>query len=459
MTKQPLYLYNTLSKNKEEFSPITDSRVGMYNCGPTVYDVVHIGNLRAYVFADILRRTLEWNGYAVRHIVNITDVGHLTSDADEGEDKMTKGLKREGLPITLEAMHTLAEKYTKVFEEDLEALNIEPPTALPRASEHIGEQIDLIKALEAKSFTYATSDGIYFDTSKDPRYGKLGGLSNESVARVETNHEKKHPRDFALWKFNADLGWNSPWGKGFPGWHIECSAMSMKYLGETFDIHTGGKEHAAIHHNNEIAQSESATGTPLAHYWLHHEWVNFEGGKMAKSAGGFTTRKTLEERGFDPLSYRYWLLTAHYRSPVDFTWEALESAQNAFHKLKNRLLELGSVPGSPNHEYLEKLTYFVNDDLNTPQALALTWDLLKDESISDPDKRATLLGFDKILGLKLADVTPVEAPLEVKKLVDEREEARTKGRWEKADELRKEIEHLGYTVKDTDQGPYIQKTK
>ncbi|MCI0620020.1 cysteine--tRNA ligase [Candidatus Wolfebacteria bacterium] len=463
MKEQSLYLFNTLTKQKEKFLPIKSGWAGMYNCGPTVYDYVHIGNLRAYVFADVLRRTLEWSGYTVRQIINITDVGHLTSDADDGEDKMTKGLRREGLPVTIEAMRELAEKYTRAFEEDISALNILHPTALPRATEHISEQIELIKALEAKGFAYITSDGVYFDTARDPNYGKLGGLSaqaglsDESFVRADTNSEKKHPRDFALWKFSPELGWGSPWGKGFPGWHIECSAMSMKYLGETFDIHTGGIDHIPIHHNNEIAQSENATNAPLAYYWLHSAFVNFKSAKMAKSAGGFITRKTLEERGFNSVSYRYWLLTAHYRSPLEFTWEALDGAQNALQRLKNRFLELGSGGGAPSQVYLKKFTDFLSDDLNTPQALALVWNFLKNPEISDLDKKATLIEFDKVLGLGLAGIVPTGIPPDVAKLIEKREGARKHDDWQTADELRREIEHLGYSVKDTDTGPRIQK--
>lgn len=290
-----LYLTNTLTKQKELFVPLNEKNVGMYNCGPTVYDYAHIGNLRAYVFADILRRTLEYAGYTVNQVMNITDIGHLSSDADDGEDKMTRGLKREGKPLTLEAMKELADFYAEAFKKDLSWLNIEMPHHMPKASEHIAEDIALIQKLEARGFLYTTSDGVYFNTEKDPHYGKLGGLSdiNEAQARIHAQSEKKSPRDFAVWKKNDVLGYESPWGKGFPGWHMECSAMSMKYLGETFDIHTGGIDHIPVHHNNEIAQSENATGKPYVRTWLHNAFVTVPSGKMAKSEGtGLTLADT-----------------------------------------------------------------------------------------------------------------------------------------------------------------------
>ncbi|MDQ5927822.1 MAG: cysteinyl-tRNA synthetase, partial [Patescibacteria group bacterium] len=309
-----LSFHNTLGKKKEEFVPLIPGKVGMYNCGPTVYDYVHIGNLRALIFADILRRTLERNGYDVNQVMNITDVGHLTSDADAGEDKMMKGLKREGLPFTLEGMRELADRYIDAFMKDLEAVNVIVPTTMPRASDHINEQIELIKRLEAKGLTYSTSDGLYFSTKDYPEYGKLGGISESEAGdehtRIVENTEKRDPRDFALWKFNNELGWESPWGKGFPGWHIECSAMSIKYLGESFDIHTGGIEHVAVHHNDEIAQAEAATEKPFSRFWMHNDHVQVSGRKMAKSEGTGFTRKDLEERGITPLSYRYFVLTA-----------------------------------------------------------------------------------------------------------------------------------------------------
>jgi len=451
-----LRFFNTLGRKLEEFTPINPPTVGMYNCGPTVYDRAHIGNLRTYVFSDTLRRVLERNGYRVHQVMNITDVGHLTSDADEGEDKMTKGLKREGLPLTLSGMRDLATKYTETFLEDIALLNILRPEELPRASEHIKEQIALIAALEKKGYTYTTSDGVYFDTSKNKEYGKLGGLSDQAEARVEENAEKKSPRDFALWKFNSGIGWESPWGNGFPGWHIECSAMSMKYLGETFDIHTGGIDHIPTHHNNEIAQSECATSKPFAKYWLHGAFLNIDSEKIAKSAGNALTLSTLIEHGVDPLAYRYWLLTAHYRSPVNFTWEALEDAARGYKKLRERIAEL---PGGGDIDlaYKAKFDEAVNEDLGTPQALALLWELLKDESISDANKKATAIDFNQTLGLSLGVGEELVIPEDVAALLHRRELARESKHWDNADNLRKEIKEKGFLVKDTPQGQKVSK--
>ena len=453
-----LSLYNTLSKKKEEFVPITPGHVGMYNCGPTVYDRVHIGNLRALIFADTLRRVLEHNDLRVTQVMNITDVGHLSGEnqgnADIGEDKMTKGLQREGLPITLEGMKKLAEHYTDVFVEDMHALNVLMPATMPRASEHIQEQIELIQRLEKKGLAYVISDGVYFNTGAYPAYGKLGGISEHEVehARVEENTEKKHQRDFALWKFNSELGWESPWGKGFPGWHIECSAMAMKYLGETFDIHTGGIEHIPVHHNNEIAQAEAATDKTFARFWLHNDHVRVEDKKMAKSEGTGFTRLDLKTNGVNPLAYRYWVLTAHYRSPINFTWDAVKSAQNAYNKLVDRVRSFGGETGAVDIGYEAKFKEAVNDDLNTSQAIALMWDMLKDDSVADKDKKATLFYFDRLLGLGLRDITDVIVPEEVQKLIYERESARAEKNWAKADEIRLQIQMLGFDVKDTPQG-------
>ena len=443
-------------------------KVGMYNCGPTVYDYAHIGNLRAYVFADILRRTLELNGYTVDQVINITDIGHLASDGDDGDDKMTKGLKREGKTLTLENMKWLADLYTEKFKEDLIDLNIQLPTHLPKASEHIQEDIELLKKLEEKGFMYKTSDGVYFDTSKDPDYGQLGkshakeikdneSSEDESQSRIGLNSEKKNPKDFAVWKFNDVLGYESPWGKGFPGWHIECSAMSMKYLGETFDIHTGGVDHIPVHHNNEIAQSESATGEKYVNYWVHNAFMNIEGGKMAKSDGNFLRLQSIKDKGISPLAYRYWLLGARYSSPMNFSWEALEGANNAFKKLETHILELGETSGAVHEKYHQEFLKLLNDDLDTPKALALVWEVLGDSSLSDSDKKATLFDFDTVLGLGLKNIKTEPIPAEVYVLADEREIARKNKDYAKSDELRKKIEELGYLVKDTESGPKISK--
>jgi cysteinyl-tRNA synthetase len=434
----------------------------MYNCGPTVHDYAHIGNLRSYVFADSLRRMFEYNGYEVAQVVNITDVGHLVSDADEGEDKMTKALKREGKPLSLEAMREVATFYYERFVEDLKALNVELPKAFPRASDHIKEDIELIGALEKKGFVYKASDGIYFDTRRFPAYGKLGGRADKTAgtgSRIGANPEKRDPADFALWKFNPKLGWPSPWGQGFPGWHIECSAISAKYLGQPFDIHTGGIDHIPVHHTNEIAQSEAAYGKPLAHYWLHNEFLTVGGdGKMAKSAGNFITLKTLADESISPLAYRYWLLSAHYRSPVRFTYDAVRAAQNALIRL---LAAVGSYPdgGKAVPAYKERFLAFVNDDLDMPEAVALAWELVKDPKVNDADKRATLLDFDRVFGLKLDSAPRVEeetVPEEIKALSDAREGARKAKDWKKADAIRVEIEARGFEVSDTPEGARVR---
>lgn len=452
-----IYLTNTLTKKKELFTPITMGSVGMYHCGPTVYYYVHIGNLRAFILADIVRRVFEYNGYKINQVMNITDVGHLVSDGDEGEDKMTKGLKREGLEVTLENMLKLASMYQDAFVQDIVDLNIKEPKIV-RASEHILEDIEMIKKLEEKGYTYKISDGIYFDTSKMTDYGKLGGIdmSNDGESRIGEVSEKKSARDFCLWKFDATMGWDTPWGKGFPGWHIECSGMSMKYLGNHFDIHTGGHDLASIHHNNEIAQSECATGEPFVNYWLHNEFVNVEGAKMAKSGDNFITLRTLTEKGFDPIALRYLYLQSHYRSQVSFSWESLTASQTAYKKLKQAVQNLPEG-GTIHQAYKDRFTDVVNDDLNIAHGLALTWELLKDTTVLDADKKVTILSFDNVLGLGLDIVETVEISGEVQMLLDERKNARDSKDFAKSDELRDAIKELGYIVKDGPEGQNVQK--
>lgn len=459
-----LKLFNTPTNKKEPFEPLKPEIVRMYHCGPTVYDYAHIGNLRAYVFADTLRRTLEYLNFEVEQVINITDVGHLASDDDDGEDKMTKGLKREGLPITLEGLKILADKYETAFKEDLKLLNIKTPSHFPRATSYINEDIELVQKLEQKGVAYVISDGVYFDTAKFKDYGKLGGLTpiDESLERVSASG-KKNPRDFALWKLSGGghLGFESPWGKGFPGWHIECSVMSAKLLGQPFDIHTGGTDHIPVHHNNEIAQSEAAYGKPLAHFWLHNAFLNIRGNKMAKSEGNFNTLKDLEEKGFSPLSYRYLLLGAHYRSQINFTIEALEGSKSALLNLVENFLNLGSSDGLVIQKYQNKFRKFMNDDLNTPKALALVWEILKDGSLHSADKRATIIDFDKILGLNILEQSLKlekvlkNIPISVKNLADEREVARKNSDFKKADDLRAEIQSFGFRVEDGEDGPKI----
>jgi cysteinyl-tRNA synthetase len=463
-----LRFYNTLGGQKEEFSPIDKKEVRMYTCGPTVYNYAHIGNLRAYVFADILRKTLEYSGYRVHQIMNITDIGHLSSDQDSGEDKMTKGLVREGKALTLKNMRWLAEKYTGKFKEDLEKLNIALPSGMYFASDYIADDIALIKKLEEKDYTYKISDGIYFNISKDKNYGELRGGKikiENTESRLEKNLEKRNPEDFALWKFSKDIGFPSPWGNGFPGWHLECSAMSMKILGEQFDLHTGGVDHIPVHHTNEIAQSECATGKrPFVRYWLHNEFVDIAGAKMAKSDDNFFKLNTLEEKNINPLAYRFWLLMANYRTKINFNWEALEGAEIALKRLYG--LYLGLVPptagrgdtiGKVSTKYQEKFKEYIGDDLDTPRALTLLWDLMKDEKISNADKKATVLDFDKVLSLGFADLKEEIIPAEVKKIAEEREEARKNKNFKKSDELRSKINSLGYEVKDSSTGYKISK--
>ncbi len=456
-------LYNTLVGEKEIFIPIKNDSVGVYNCGPTVYDYAHIGNLRSYVFADILRRVFEYNGYKVTQVINITDVGHLASDEDEGADKLEESAKQAG-----KSAREIAEFFTKAFLKDLTALDIDIKSiTFPKATDHIAEQITLIKKLESKGFIYQTSDGVYFDTSKLSDYGKLAKLDIEGLqagARVKETGEKKNITDFALWKFSKSgekrqQEWRSPWGVGFPGWHLECSAMSMKYLGEHFDVHTGGIDHIPVHHTNEIAQSQSATGKQYVNYWLHNEFINIDGEKMSKSLGNIITLTDVIEKGFSPLAYRYWLLTAHYKTLVNFTWEALGGAQTALGKLYGHFLEYGDEVGEVDKEYKTKFTEYINDDLDTPKAIALLWALVKDENISDSNKKATMLDFDKVFGLEFAGVKPEVIPEEILRLVEEREEARESKDWKKSDELRDGIRKKGFEVLDTEDGTKLTKTK
>ena len=447
----------------------------MYHCGPTVYNYAHIGNLRAYVFADILRRTFEHEGYQVNQVINITDVGHLVSDADEGEDKMERGARREG-----KTAREIALFYEDAFMHDLELLNIRTNgTLFPRASEHIPEQIALIQKLEEKGVTYRTEDGIYFDTSKISDYGKLdreniAGL--KEGARIEKNAEKRNITDFALWKFSKpgekrQQEWDSPWGKGFPGWHLECSAMAMKYLGETFDIHTGGIDHIQIHHTNEIAQSETATGKVFSRYFLHVAFVNVAEGKMSKSEENFLRLETLAEQGIHPLYYRYSILTAHYRSQITFSWEALEAARSALDALFAFFSpRVGKGIGSVSGTYMDRFKACLADDLNTPQAIAVLFELIKDEHIPEATKIATIAQFDHILGLGLTErfselerellsktIHLEDVPAEIRTLIAKREEAREKKDWQEADLLRDNIEKQGYTIQDGEQGPVISR--
>ncbi len=463
-----LILYNTLTRKKEGFVPC-GQEVGFYSCGPTVYNYAHIGNLRAYVFSDILKRTLLYNGYKVKHVMNITDVGHLTSDEDSGEDKMEKGASREKKTVW-----EIADFYAEAFKKDLALLNILPPDVYCKATDHIKEQIDLIKKIEEKGYSYTIEDGVYFDTSRLKDYGKLAQLDIEGLMagrRVEMAAGKKNPTDFALWKFSPKdkkraMEWDSPWGKGFPGWHIECSAMSMHYLGETFDIHTGGIDHIPVHHTNEIAQAETATGKDFVKYWLHNEFLVMGKEKMAKSGEGFITLQRIIDKGIDPMDYRYFLLNSHYRKPVTFTWEGLSGAGNGMTHLKEKVIEIKGSPSDRGAEkipsYIENFKEALNDDFNTPRGLAVMWSVIKDDTLGNSQKMELLLDFDKILALGIEkikeeskNIEPVDE--EVEKLVEERQNARKNKNWALSDELRKKITEKGYVVSDTPQGPVIKK--
>lgn len=459
--KSEINIFNTLTRRLEKFEAISPSEVKIYSCGPTVYHYAHIGNLRAYVFADILRRSFVYAGYDVKHVINITDVGHLVGDGDEGVDKLEAGAEREG-----KTAQEIAEYYTEAFMKDLGLLNIPKEKYIfPRATEHINEQIELIKNLEEKGYTYKTSDGIYFDTSKFEHYADLAKLDIEGLksgARVEENKEKKNITDFALWKFSPvgskrQMEWESPWGVGFPGWHIECSAMSKKYLGSHFDIHTGGIDHIPVHHTNEIAQSEVANGEKYVNYFMHVNFLNDKTGKMSKSNEDFLRLETLIKKNYSPLTFRYFLLMTNYRSEIFFSYEALDSASVAFNKLINWCAENKSESGAVNEEYKNKFDGFIFDDLNTPRALAVIWDLIADKNVSNEDKYKTIISFDEILGLGLTNVKKeiVEISSEVKELLEARASARLSSNWIESDRLRDEILKLGYNVKDTVNGQEI----
>ena len=506
-----LKLYNTLTKKIEEFKPLHPDVVKLYCCGPTVYDYAHIGNFRTYTMTDLLVRTLRYLDYKVKYVMNVTDVGHLVSDADVGEDKMEKGARREG-----KTAWDIAKFYTEAFLEDSKKLNLLEPDVLPKPTEHIKEQVEMVQKLLDKGYAYQIDDGVYFDTSKFSSYGQLTGQKLEELkegARVEPNPQKKNPTDFALWKFSPsassgrvqkrDMEWDSPWGKGFPGWHIECSAMSMKYLGDQLDIHTGGADLIPVHHTNEIAQSEAVTGhVPFVRYWVHGQFVLVDGEKMSKSKGNFYRLADIEKKGFDPLSLRYFYFTAHYRSFLNFTWEALEGAQNSLKELRLivsritsdvsrttlsedklkkiypsyaglsrqagserlRWVDTQTIPiVSGIDAYRKKFDASITDDLNMPQALAVVWEVVK-SNIPSQDKYDLLMDFDEVLGLDLKNVSRLashvsEIPKEIEKLMRKREAMRKEKKFDEADQIRKQIEEKGYTIEDMPQGkPRILRT-
>ena len=453
----PLTLYDNYTRTLRTFAPLhPGAEVGLYTCGPTVYDYQHIGNFRTFLFEDVLRRVLEWNGYRVRHVMNVTDVGHLTSDADSGEDKMEKGSRRTG-----RTAWDIARLYTEAFLTDMRRLHIAEPAVLCRATDHIGEQIAFIADIERKGFTYRTSDGVYFDTSKQPDYGFLARLDVkglEAGKRVEIG-EKRHPTDFALWKLTPrgeqrQMEWDSPWGRGFPGWHIECSAMAQKYLGDFFDIHCGGEDHIPVHHTNEIAQTEARVGTRLANFWMHGYFLLSNDAKMAKSAGEFLRVDTLIERGYDPLAYRYLCLTAHYRGQLNFTWDALDAAATALDRLRNGVHAASGAGEAPRDLALvARFTEAINDDLNVPRALAVAWEALRGD-LPPAVRRATLVAFDDVFGLGLAAWTPatLAVPAPVTALAEARLAARRAKNWSEADRLRAELRAAGWEVEDRADG-------
>ncbi|MDZ7795185.1 MAG: cysteine--tRNA ligase [Spirochaetia bacterium] len=465
-----LRLYNTMARKIEDFYTIEPGKAKMYTCGPTVYNYAHIGNLRTYVSEDLLRRTLEYVGYEVEHVMNVTDVGHLTDDADEGEDKMVKSSRESGRSVW-----DIAQFYTDAFFLDIDNLNIRRPSITCKATDHIGDMVGLIKKIEQNGHTYESGGNVYFSIDTFPEYGKLARLDTQDLqsgARIAVDSNKKNPRDFVLWftrsKFeNQAMIWDSPWGKGYPGWHVECSAMSMRYLGEHFDIHCGGVDHIPVHHTNEIAQSESATGKKWVNFWIHAEFLVMGQHKMAKSKGNFITLRTLQEEKYDPLDYRYFCLGGHYRSQLQFTFDSLDAARTARLNLVDRVRELrgevDTIPeltdiGSEARRYLEEFQTQVTNDLHVPKALSVLWPLLKDSAVPAGEKLAVVLDMDKVLGLQLASVEE-EASLddETHKLIKEREEARAAKDFARADQIRDQLLEKGIELKDTPKGTVWKK--
>jgi len=498
-----LRIYNTLSKQIEEFKPINDKEVTIYSCGPTVYDYVHIGNLRTFMMADFLRRTLLFSGYQVKHVKNITDVGHLTQDdIDEGEDKMLKAAKREN-----KNPYDIARFYEEAFHEDEDKVNILPANIFTRATEYIPQMIELIQKLFEKGYAYETNGCVYYDIDKFADYGKLSGNALENLkigARLEPNPDKRNPYDLALWLKAGEehlMKWESPWSIGYPGWHIECSAMSISNLGETLDIHTGGEDNIFPHHENEIAQSEGATGKKFVNYWVHARFLLVNGEKMSKSKGNFYTLKDLEKIVTNPLAYRYLCLTAHFQTQMNFTEQSLKDSENALNNLFNFVSSVDSEEGKVLDEYMEKFKAALEDNLDTPRAIAIVWEMVKNRDVSDADKKVTLLKFDKVLGLGLAEVSAIKTetlqveiasphnytmkaetaefklmlhpaqllyiqnstgdkiPEEILNLIKERENARNNKDFTTSDRIRDELKEKGYAIGDTPEGLEITKIK
>ncbi len=473
-----IVLFNSLGKQKEVFTPLKKESVSLYCCGPTVYNYAHIGNLRAFLFEDILRRSLEYAGYQVQHVMNITDVGHLTDDGDTGEDKIIQAAREKGMDVW-----QIADFFTKAFLSDTQKLNLKKPSVVCKATDHIQPMIDFIQILEEKGYAYFSQGNVYFDTKRFPDYGKMAFLDkqieSEEHTRVDADAHKRHPRDFVLWftqsKFqDQSMKWDSPWGVGYPGWHIECSAMSLAYLGEEFDIHCGGVDHINVHHSNEIAQSDALTGKKSVHYWLHNEFLIVKDGKMSKSQGNFLTLTSLEEEGFHPLDYRYFLLGGHYRSQLVFTWESLKGAQNARKKLLRRIKEIyeqlqenektQTPPFSEQAKQIQvNFEAGILDDLNTPRALACLWDVIKNKDLSHAEKWHLILLFDEIFGLQWqqfmalkADSPAVDAPAEIMQLLEKRNVAKVNKDFALADNYRAQILEQGYLILDGADGSKLE---
>lgn len=466
-----LTFYNTLTRKKEEFHSIDENRVRMYSCGPTVYSYAHIGNFRTYIFMDTLRRVLKYNGYELKHVMNITDVGHLESDADEGEDKMEKAARKEK-----KDPYEIANFYTKIFLKDMEKLNIDKPEIITKATENISQMIDYVKEIIKNGYAYETSKGIYFDISKLDKYPVLSNRKLDDQiagARVDVDPEKKNPYDFALWikaPENHIMKWESPWGLSYPGWHLECSTMGRRFLGEEFDIHTGGVDHIPTHHENEIAQSKGATGKIPAHVWMHCEYLQVDGGKMSKSLGNTYTISQLQEKGISPLAFKLFCFTAHYRNKLNFTFEGAYGAQKALERLYDSYIKnangVDDVDEDIIKEYEERFLTYINDDMNMPGAMSVVWEIARNakKSIKFAD---LLLKFDKVLGLDMKNAENYlvefkheeseELPEEIKALVEERKQARAEKNWAKSDEIRDRIISLGYSIKDTKDGIIVKK--
>lgn len=464
-----IQLYNTLTREKEEFKPIDGNNVvRMYSCGPTVYSYAHIGNFRTYIFMDTLRRMLKYNGYELKHVMNITDVGHLESDADEGEDKMEKAAKREN-----KNPYEIAKYYSDIFFRDIERLNIEKPEIIAKATEHIPEMLAFVQGLVDKDYAYETSKGIYFDISKLDKYPVLSNRNIEEQiagARVEVDEEKRNPYDFALWikaPENHIMKWESPWGLSYPGWHIECSAMSRKYLGDEFDIHTGGIDHIPTHHENEIAQSKGLTGKVPAKFWMHVEFLQVDGGKMSKSLGNIYTLDQLQEKGIEPLAYKLFCFTAHYRTKLNFTFDTVLATQKALMRLREGFIKqeegLDKIENEKIKEYEDKFLATINDDLNMPAAMGIVWEIVRHEKHSKQFAEL-LLKFDKVLGLDLKNskqyiekAKQIDVPEEIVQLLEKRKQARLEKNWSLSDEIRDTLTQKGYLVKDTKEGMSLER--